>query len=327
MKSIFRFTLAIVFLGFTLNACAPQADASRPPLRLEWSIWPGYYPMAIAKEKGIFAKYGVQVDPILYKTSSDAIADISAGKVDGGVLNVGDALLASHSDNVRIVMVVDNSNGADQVVSSVVVTSPTDLKGKRIGVKLNTFGELFIRQMLKTQNISPSDVQLVDIDPEAVPNYVPGLIDAGLTHEPYTKIALGKSLRVIFDSSETPGLIPHVLVLRTEVVKNRPDDVKALIQAWLEADKYWNENQTESKGIVAKYTGMMTDEVTSSGVKIFTLDDNVKAFQRGADTTSLYYTAQLNLDFLIKAGDITSPLDVYQLIDPTFVTSLFKSQQ
>jgi NitT/TauT family transport system substrate-binding protein len=324
MKLFARISTLVIIISTILGACAPKPAVARPPIRLEWTLWPGDYPITIAKEMGFFEKHGVQVEPVLYQIFSDAMPDLSAGKIDGGLFVVGDFLVSQSNDNLRAVMVADVSDGADQVVASADIASPADLRGKRIGVKLSTFGELFIREMLKSQNISPDEVNLVDLDAEVVPDSIPSKIDAGHTWEPYTTAALSKGQHVIFDSSQTPGLIPDVLALRTDIVRDRPEDVKGMIEAWFEAVKYWQDHPNESKAIIAKYASMKPEEVSATGDKIYTLEDNLQAFQPGKDARSIYYAAQLNLDFLIKTGNITSQMDVNKLLDASFLQDISK---
>ncbi len=68
-----RLVSTLILAAFILSACgasaAPAADP--PPLKVGWSLWPGFYPMLIAKEKGFFEAHGVMVEPKPYGTITE----------------------------------------------------------------------------------------------------------------------------------------------------------------------------------------------------------------------------------------------------------------
>jgi NitT/TauT family transport system substrate-binding protein len=218
------------------------------------------------------------------------------------------------------VLVLDNSAGADQVVVSANIANLGDLRGKRIGVQSNTVGGvLLIRQMLAANGISPSEVTFVQIGPEKVPESIPGLIEAGYTYEPFTSQSRAKGDQVVFSSADALGLIVDVLAFRKEIIQNRPEDVKAFIAAWFEAQQYWKDNPAEGNAIIAKATGLKPEEISAEGVNLFDLNANLKTFTQGTDYASVYFAAQQGLDFVVGAGDVTRPVKINDLLDPSFL--------
>lgn len=318
---IWRVGLAIFFL-LGVTACSfSEPKAVRLPLRIEWTPWPGDWILLVAQDQGFFEKHGVQVEPVLYEVFDAAIPDLASEKIDGGLFVIGDLIPLIQNDNLRAVLIVDVSDGADQVVASPDIQSVSDLRGKRIGVSLGTFGELFVRRMLESANISMTEVTLIDVNAEAVPESIPSIVDAGHTWEPHTSQALENGQHVIFSSAETPGLIPDLLVLRTEILRQRPEDVRAFIAAWLEAAEFARAHPNEAIASIAKLSGMAPEEISFEGDKIYTLEDNRAAFSKnpGNDTTSIYYTTRLYIDFLVNNGSLISRPDVNQILDPSFL--------
>jgi NitT/TauT family transport system substrate-binding protein len=240
--------------------------------------------------------------------------------VDGSLMTLSDTLFESISKDVKIVLVLDNSDGGDQVVASADIASISDLSGKRIGVQASTVsGVLLIRQMLAANGMSLADVNIVQIGPEGVPAAIPSLIDAGYTYDPFTSQALAKGGKVIFSTAETPGLIVDVLALRKDITQNRPEDVKAFIAAWFEAVQYWKDHPAEGNAIIAKAAGLKPEDITSAGANLFDLSANLKTFTPGKDYTSVYFAAQEELYFIVSVGDITRPVDINELLDPSFL--------
>jgi NitT/TauT family transport system substrate-binding protein len=304
-----------------LTACVapPTPTPQRPPLKVGWDLWPGDYPIVIAAELGLFEKHGLRVEPIRYDVTSQKPLDFAGGKLDGAMLVIGDLLPVVTDNNAKVVLVFDNSAGADHIVATPEIAGVADLRGKRIGASIGLFSELFVRQMLAANGLTPDDVTLVDIDPETVPEAIPARIDAGHTWNPHTAKALATGNHVIFSSADTPGLIPDVLAFHTSIAQERPDDIRGFIAAWFEALDYWQANPEAAAQVIAKHTGLEPQEISAEGVKMFSLEDSRHAFERGADTTSLYFTSQLYIDFLVSTGSLTTLPDINQLIDPSFL--------
>ena len=54
-----RFVILSIVLTVTvwLAGCGAATPAApRPPLMLSWTVWPGYYPLAIAQQQGVFCQ-------------------------------------------------------------------------------------------------------------------------------------------------------------------------------------------------------------------------------------------------------------------------------
>jgi NitT/TauT family transport system substrate-binding protein len=314
----YRFLSLLVLVMLLLSACGAQAP-ERPPLKVGWSLWPGWYPLVIAQEKGFFEKHGLEVELSFYPLYGQTLSELDSGKVDAGALVVGDALPLTTDGNTRIVMITDNSNGGDSIVASSDITSPADLRGKRIGVGLGTFGEVLVREMLKQHNISVGDVTLVNVAPENLPAELGKTVDAGHTYEPFTTQAIQSGYSAIFSSAETPGLIPDVFVFRSSVAAERPEDVRAFIAAFFEAQEWWLANPDEGAALIAQATGLKPEEVSADGLKLFNQTDNINAFRPGEDTTSIFFTTQLYTDFQIQTGRLNFAPDLNQLLDASFL--------
>lgn len=317
-----------VILSITLMATAWLAsctDATTPavqraPLTVSWTLWPGYYPLAIAQEQGFFAKHGVSVKIVVYDAYTTAYTAFASGDVDGGEMVVGDLLLLSAKRDSKAIMVTDTSEGGDQVVAANTIQTVADLKGKRIGVHLGTYGELFVRKMLEANGIKLADVTLVNVNPENVPSAFPVTIDAGHSFEPFTSQAVAQGGHVVFTSAETPGLIPNVFAFSAEAVQSRPDDIRAFVAAWFEAVDWINAHASEVPAAVAKATGLKAEDIwMDGGDKIFTLAESQTAMTHGTDYHSLYFTSKEYVQFLTITGSLTSTPDLEKLIDNSFV--------
>ena len=316
--------LSIVLVTACNRTTTVTSRPETPPLKVVYSLWPGYFPIVSAQEKGFLAADGVKVKFLYSENYLQALSDFSAGKYDGMALALGSLMsIIEKNSEVQIVLVADQSAGSDVVVVQPNIQSVADLKGKRIGVKLGDFAELFVTKMLERNNLTSDDITLVNVEPEMVPARIKsGDIQAGQTWSPYTSEALKAGAKVIFSSQQTPGLIPQVLVFRSDVVRDRPEDITAFIRAWFQAQDYWNANPEESKTLIVQKLNIKPEEVTTDGIDLYSLQDNLKAFTPGSTTESLYHTAQLYADFYIRTGGLSAAPDIQKLINPSFVQRL-----
>jgi len=304
-------------------ACQQNAPQSSP-ITLAYSPWSGYYPLTIALEKGFFAEQGVVIEPDFDKDYIGQINAFRNGQFDGILIALGSVLnILEKTPDVQVILVVNVSEGGDAIVARPEIKTVQDLRGKVIGTRLGDFGELLVREMLKQNNIPVEAVKIVNIQTEDLAaKLTDGTIDAGQGWEPYPTQAVNAGHHIIFDSSQTPGLIPDVLVMRRSVVQTRPEELKALLRAWFQAQNYWLENPEESRDLVTAALDLQPDEVSFEGIELPDLERNLEIMMPGETTDSLYFTAQLYTDFFAANGVINTPPDLEMLINPDILKAL-----
>jgi len=306
-----------------LTACAGQQATPAPaaPLRFAWTYREGDYTLLLAQQMGLFQRYGVNVEPVLYDSYSQARADMVAEVIDGGIFPIGDLLLMASKTDLQGVFVSDNG-GIAAVVAAAEIGNVRDLRGKRIGVTLHTSSEMFISYMLETAGLTSRDVTLIEMKPQDVPASIPEVVDAGFVVEPYTSQAMRQGLRLLYSSERYGSLLPNLIVFRQRVVQEQPQRVRAFVRAWNEAAAYRIAHPQEASAILEQVTGRPARELGLSGtVTFYTLEDNRRFFAEnpGLDPGSIYYVAQRNLYFLTSLGDISQPLDLNTLLNPSFL--------
>jgi len=315
--------IAALWMFTLLASCSlfpEQGTEENEPLAVEFTAWWGDYTLIIAQEMGLFEKYGVEVQPVYYETFSRALPDLAAGQIDGGLFAIGDAINVARHTDLMVVAVYD-SGGFNTVVSVPEIGQVRDLAGKRVGVQVGTSYELLIREMLASVNLKMSDVTLVNIDPEAVPSSLGKTIDAGFVYEPYTTEAIASGNNLLLKSSEFIGLYPDVIVFRGTVVKERGEDIRAFLKAWFEAVEFRSQNPAQARQMIADYFGTSIDNILpDEALKILTLEDNYEIFKTEAGTMrSIYQTARLNADFLVRMGVLSTQPELETLLSPAYL--------
>jgi len=327
-RSAFRWLKAIClfFLGIVLvTGCQNTTKVTRPELpqlMIGYNSWTGNFPLAIAREKGFFAQRQLTLETRYSESLNPMLADFAAGKLDGMLLPLGDLILVSKKNpNIRAVAMIDESTEADAVVALANIQSVADLKGKRIGVILGSYGELFVTKMLEANGLNTNDVSLVSVEGSLVPLQLKSqTIQAGHTWEPYISQTVKTGAKVLFTGKQTPGLIPDVFAFQARVLRDRPNDVRAFLQAWFQAVDYWQANPQESSTLIAKIFKIDPKSASNKGVKFFSLNDNRTIFKsQNTNSNTFYQTVKLYNDFFIRTGSLDKPVDIRQLFNASFL--------
>ena len=330
--------MALLLIFTVVSGCTSKGATSTTtgksgePIKLALSPWPGWFVWYLVKEKGFFEKNGVNVDLVWFPVYSDSLSALASGKVDANSQTLSDTLApASKGIKLKAVLVNDNSNGGDGVVVKPSINSLKDLKGKKVATELGTVDHLLMLTALEKAGLAEKDVAYTNMTVnDAGPAFISGNLDAAVLWEPFLSKAIqeGKG-KLLFSSKDTPGLIPDLLVFKEEITKNRPEDVKKIINAWFDALDYWKANPEESLKIMAKAAETPVDEYKAGvdSVKIFQLEDNVKAFQKGDTLESLHFTSQKTAEFLKGLDMLTSIPKAESFLDGHFVEEVLKERK
>ena len=253
--------LLLVFMVCLSASCAGGSSApAGKPLKVEWSLWQGDYTLLVANQMGFFQKHNVNVEPVRYESSAQAIPDLAGAKLDGGLFPMSDVVLAASAADLKAVLVTDNG-GQFSIVASPDIQSVQALRGKRIGLNMHSSSEMYVSSMLESGRITSNDVTYVEMSPNQILKAIPGQIDAGVVWEPFTSQAIQQGKSIVYQSAYDSSLIPRMLVFRKALVDQRPNDIRAFILAWEEAVNYRISNPQESLAIISKVTGLTASDL------------------------------------------------------------------
>lgn len=322
MVKILKYISIYLISACLLFACHAwtQTDLKRPPLKIPLVYFVGEYPAIIAQEKGFFKAQGVDVELIHKRYTRLEGANFSAGKYDGVISSLGSFIILSATNpDIQGVMVVDESIGADVVVAQPQIKTVADLKGKKLGANLGGFSEVFVTEMLKTTNLTSDDVNLVKLEASEIPPRLKNnVIQAGHTWQPHLSEAIKSGGHILFTSKQTPGLILDLIVFRGEIIRDRPEDVRAFVRAWLQAVNYWKANVQEGNAIISKALKIPSYTISLEGVDLTDLGENQKFFQ-SSNPNSIYKTAKIYADFFIRSGNLTRLPELKSLFNSSFL--------
>jgi NitT/TauT family transport system substrate-binding protein len=303
---------------------SPAAAESGDAIRIGFSAWPGWIPWQVAVEQELFAANGVDVEMVWFEGYLDSINAFASGQLDGNTQTLNDTLssVAAGSDQV-IVLVNDNSTGNDQIIVTTDIDSVEDLRGKRVAAELGTVDHFLLLLGLQDAGMTQADIDFQPLETGAAASaFAAGQLDAVGVFAPFTTQALSTGRgKVLFSSADYPGAIPDHLVLSRELINERPEDVQRIVNTWFDTLDYIENNPEEAYQIMADRAGVSVEEYRTydAGTTIFSVEDNLAAFEPGDDMTHLPYAAEQIAEFLVENDLAQSEPDLSQLFDDQFV--------
>ena len=221
-------------------AYAPAVRAQDTKVAIAISGWTGFAPLTLAKEAGLFKKYGLDVT-IKKVPQKDRHLVIASGDVQCAATTV-ETWVVWNANGVPTTQIfqLDKSYGADGMVVKPGITKITDLKGKTVAASAPGTAPYFtLAWMLKKNGMSIKDVKVVNLEPQAAANaMIAGTdgVDAAMTYEPYlgavrAKPEAGKIIATTLDYPmimDTFGCTPKFLA-------ENPKAAKALADGYFDA--------------------------------------------------------------------------------------------
>jgi NitT/TauT family transport system substrate-binding protein len=284
--------ILVSFLFFAISAFS-----QRPVFTVGWSVYAGWTPYSYMNKAGLMRKwadkYGItiKVQRFDYAPSLDAFV---ARNIDACTMTNMEALDMPAASGVptTAILIGDYSNGNDALLVRNGLQMK-DLSGKKMLLVEKTVSEyLFdramtihgLRQQLKQVrmiNTSDSDIAtafLSDSSTSAVVTWKPMV----------SQILKQRGITSLFNSSEIPGEILDLTVVRTDVL-NRPDGfgrkfAQALAGAWYE--------------MLAQMTGPGADRVLAAVAE--GSQDTLASYREQLSTTKMFYTPQAAADFALS---------------------------
>jgi NitT/TauT family transport system substrate-binding protein len=332
-RTLFSY-LAVFCLSFIVTvSCTPSnpSGQSATPIRMGYSAWPGWFPWQIAESEQLFSAHQIDVNLTWFDGYLDSINALVSGQLDANTQTLNDTIssVAAGSDQV-IVLVNDNSTGNDKIIVREGINTVADLKGKKVAAEEGTVDHFLLLLGLKEAGLSAEDIDFQPLETgAAAAAFVAGQVDAVGVFAPFTTKALERpGSKELFSSKDFPGAIPDHLVVTRRLINERPEAVQALVNTWFDTLEFIKTNPDRSYQIMAERAGVSVEEYKQyeAGTKIFTIEDNLKAFQPGENMTALPYAAEQISDFLMETGFVQNQPDLSKIFDDRFVKAYAESK-
>lgn len=320
-----RLLATLVLLGLagsSLTACTKPGNEA--PVRVGYSAWPGWIPLKVTEDKGLFKSEGVPVTLQWFDGYLDSINALNAGQLDCNSQTLGDTISSiAGGAELQVVLTNDYSTGNDQIIAAPGIKSVADLKGKRVAAEEGTVDHYLLLLGLKKAGLSANDITFVPLETGgAAAAFVAGKVDAVGVFAPFTTQALKRpGSTTLFSSKDFPGAISDHLVCRKEFVAKNPEKVQKLVNAWFATLKQIKADPGPSLAIMAERAGVTEAEYKAydAGTTILTLEQNKQAFKPGDTMQSLPFAAKEIGLFLQEVGMAKTDPPLDGVLQPQFV--------
>lgn len=283
--------------------------------------WVGYAPLFLARELGHYRTSRLHLLESASNTASLMV--LAAVAAEAATLTLDECLSARTAGlDLRVILVFDESAGADVVMARPQIRTPQDLRGKRVGVEERATGALLLAQVLETAGLKPEEIDKVTLSPpDQVRAYAEGAVDAVVSFEPHaTRLTRAGAHRLV-DSRQFPGLIVDVLAVRGDALASGAEAFAALLAGYFAALAYMGHARAEATARLARQMGMSTEEVfiALAGVRMFGLTEN-HAWLGGPTPRLLRAADRLNA-LMLRSGLLGRSADTRDLAEGRFLPS------
>lgn len=224
------------------------------------SVTIGHVPMEsfallyIAESQHYFEQNNLDVSIIDYSTGPLAVEALLRGEVDiAGSSDYAAAKNVVERENISVFTAVGSSEFIDLVArNDSAITTPSDLKGKTIGVALDTVAEFDLGKFLVSNDLTMDDINVVNVIPsQYVDAVVNGSVDALVSWEPYTdQIAMELQGKYVCWSLNTDTITYSVLSCRSDWLETHTDQINRLITSLSEAQDYLETHPEQAQQII-----------------------------------------------------------------------------
>ena len=252
--------LLMIFLSSCIPAAEPTAKTLTPitvcysaPTSTQSTVW-------YALEKGLFEKYGLDVNLVQVTGGSKAITALISGDVSICQMTANSAINAVAAGQDAVVIAGLYNTFPTAIVARPGIDTADDLRGKILGTSnAGSAAETAARLALQHLGlVIGENVILLEIgeEPERIAALEAGQVDAIMSSPPYIHSLVEKGNTVVFDFGKIGIPYAHTGIVTTRkfLSENRAVAI-AFMKAVVEAAMRMKTDADGTKEVMAKYTG------------------------------------------------------------------------
>jgi NitT/TauT family transport system substrate-binding protein len=262
--------LAAGLLSFL--TAAPLSAQER--VRAGYSGISGYQvPLWLAADLGLFKKYGLNLEPILFRGGAESTHALTGGEIQFDVVSPQPHIAADLSGADIIIIGTYFNKHTYSVVARAGIGSPQELRGKKIGV-LSVIGlnQIVVAAALRHWGIDERSVTLVRAGGSrdrftALQN---GLIDATVLTGAFVDRAKAAGMPVLLDLADLEDSFPTVSLMTTKKFQSSKRSlVKGFLQGIGEATYVFKNDPVVGQKSLAKWMRTQDKATLESAYKSY----------------------------------------------------------
>ncbi len=222
-------------------------------------------PVWVAESKGYFDEAGLDVTIIEFDSGKASFESMLTNQ-DIDISTVAQTPVVFQSLGGSDFAIIAAMVGADNEVKVLArqdsgIASPSDLRGKKVGLTMGSTGQFFLDLFLTHNGVSYSEVESIGLGPSELPQALAdGRVDAICTWEPHiinAKELLGQEALIL----PSQGLYREdfYFVATRDIVQNNPVALQRFLRAIEMAEEFIKESEEEAMEIVSIRLGVDVD--------------------------------------------------------------------
>ena len=331
--------LLLVILA-VVAACAPQATAptAAPPAAgkavtpavsgvsaADVTLYMGYIPNVqfapfyVAQAKGYFKDEGINLS-LDYGMENDLLKLLAANQAQF-VVGSGDQVILARSQGLLVVYVMNWYRRFPVAVFSLQpLTSPQDLKGKRVGIP-GPFGATYVglKGLLYAAKVDEKQVDMPTVGFTQVESLLSGQVDAAVGYsmnEPLQLQQAGKKPYAL-EVSQYIDLVANGLITNEQTIQTNPDLVRRMVRATLRGLRDTLANPAEAFDITLK---AVPEAAKTADAQRATLDAAIAFWQSDQLGRSDPQAWETSATFMKEVGLIPTAIDVNKAFTNDFIS-------
>lgn len=294
-------------------------------LKIGSGIWTGYEPFYLSEKLGIFKKNNAKIKLFRNLQLDQEIQDLKSGKLDGVAITLDMAISLYNSGfPIKAVLIIDYSIGGDMIIARNDIKDIEDLKGKKIGMEKLYVHDYFLARSLAEKNIDKNDIELIYLKQQELKSALLNKkIDAIVAYNPIATKLIQENVKVLFSSKEIPASIIDLLVFPTKIFEENRENIKSLVQSWLDTLKYIENNYSQSMKIMAENEDISEYEfkLAFDEIALPDLQENLAFFDLEAED-NIFKISDITIDFIKKRSKINKKLNLADMFDSFILKSI-----
>ena len=311
IKKLILFLFTLLFMTGQAIAAGGAAEGELK-LMLDWFPNVDHLPIYVAKEKGFFAKNGIQVEIISPSDTSDALKLAASGHVDMAVSYQPQTLMAADQGiEVKVIApLVVHPLTTLLFLDGKGIQSPNDLSGKKIGYTVPGLMDVLLDAFAKINNIK--DYTAVNVGFTILPALSSGQVAAVMgpfkTYETVTMAQQGYKAKFFeLEKYGIPDYEELIIIAGPKAMKKKHKELKAFVMALEKSFAYLKAHPDEA---LATYLKAVPEADKDIETRAFALTKPYFATKLGHDPVKWQNFA----DFALKQGLIQNTINVQKLL-------------
>lgn len=331
IKRILLLILLIIVLNIIIRGI--RYTHYTPTLRIGVNSFSGGEIFQLARKALFFEKAGIHIKIVEFGSFGDVQQAFEWHQINGMICPLTDAMVIRQKviyEDPKIILIPSyvKKQCSCQVLVNNSIKSIQELKGKNIGVEINSYGSYVLAKALSTEGLSLKDVNLIPIDPTAASRFFRHqFVDAVVSYPPFIE-PIKDFTHCIYSSENWPKEMQlNVLLLRQSTIQNYKKQLIKFIKSWDKLLDYYKNNPSVSQKMLSIHHSFSFQEAENLFQRIqpLYLEEQFPLFRSNRhvlDVLSSINSHILKINNALSSLQTKEPLD--SIFDAFFIKETLK---